>query len=155
MAAPTFLPAKVYFDVGAAAIDADGSAKIAAAEAVKKSNLKVTVTGYTDRTGDRAQIQELASSRAAGVRAARSASRRDRQTVAICTHQSKEYEMAGWFELGKSSDDQFRFVLKADNAETILSSEQYVGKDSCRRRYRLGANELFRRLEVRTQDLVG
>ncbi|MCQ4145120.1 YegP family protein [Vogesella sp. AC12] len=33
--------------------------------------------------------------------------------------------MAGWFELSKSSDGQFRFVLKAGNAETILSSELY------------------------------
>ena len=68
-AAANFLPAKVYFDVGAAAIGADSSATIAAvAEAVKKSNVKVTVTGYTDRTGDLAQNQELARSRAAGVR---------------------------------------------------------------------------------------
>jgi uncharacterized protein YegP (UPF0339 family) len=34
--------------------------------------------------------------------------------------------MAGWFELTKSSDGQFRFVLKAGNAETILSSELYA-----------------------------
>lgn len=33
--------------------------------------------------------------------------------------------MAGWFELSKSSDGQFRFVLKAGNAETILGSELY------------------------------
>ncbi len=33
--------------------------------------------------------------------------------------------MAGWFEVSKSTDGQFRFVLKAGNAETILSSEQY------------------------------
>ncbi|MGE0484573.1 MAG: YegP family protein [Gammaproteobacteria bacterium] len=33
--------------------------------------------------------------------------------------------MAGWFELGKSADGQFRFVLKAGNAETILTSELY------------------------------
>lgn len=33
--------------------------------------------------------------------------------------------MAGWYELSKSSDGQFRFVLKAGNAETILSSELY------------------------------
>lgn len=26
--------------------------------------------------------------------------------------------MAGWFELSKSSDNQFRFVLKAGNGET-------------------------------------
>ena len=34
--------------------------------------------------------------------------------------------MAGWFELGKSSDGQFRFVLKAGNSETILTSELYA-----------------------------
>ncbi len=33
--------------------------------------------------------------------------------------------MAGWFELSKSSDGQVRFVLKAGNAETILTSELY------------------------------
>lgn len=34
--------------------------------------------------------------------------------------------MAGWYELSKSSDGQFRFVLKAGNAETILTSELYT-----------------------------
>lgn len=38
--------------------------------------------------------------------------------------------MAGWFELDKSSNGQFRFVLKAGNAETILTSEQYEAKSS-------------------------
>jgi len=38
--------------------------------------------------------------------------------------------MPGWFELGKSADDQFRFVLKADNAQVILTSQQYAAKDS-------------------------
>ncbi len=38
--------------------------------------------------------------------------------------------MAGWFELNKSSDGQFRFVLKAGNAETILTSELYKTKAS-------------------------
>ncbi|HZF07321.1 MAG TPA: YegP family protein [Thermoanaerobaculia bacterium] len=38
--------------------------------------------------------------------------------------------MAGWFELSKSSDGQFRFVLKAGNAETILTSELYKAKAS-------------------------
>ena len=38
--------------------------------------------------------------------------------------------MAGWFELSKSSDGQFRFVLKAGNAETILTSELYAAKTS-------------------------
>ena len=40
--------------------------------------------------------------------------------------------MAGWFELSSSSDDQFRFVLKAANAEVILTSELYKAKDSAR-----------------------
>lgn len=34
--------------------------------------------------------------------------------------------MAGWFELSKSSNDQFRFVLKAGNGEIILTSELYT-----------------------------
>lgn len=38
--------------------------------------------------------------------------------------------MAGWFELSKSSDGQFLFVLKADNAETLLTSELYHAKGS-------------------------
>lgn len=38
--------------------------------------------------------------------------------------------MAGWFELNKSSDGQFRFVLKAGNAEPLLSSELYKAKAS-------------------------
>jgi len=38
--------------------------------------------------------------------------------------------MAGWFELSNSSDGQFRFVLKAGNAETILTSELYKSKAS-------------------------
>ena len=36
--------------------------------------------------------------------------------------------MAGWYELGKSSDGQFRFVLKAGNGEIILTSELYTTK---------------------------
>lgn len=38
--------------------------------------------------------------------------------------------MTGWFELSKSSDGQFRFALKAGNAETILTSELYKAKAS-------------------------
>lgn len=38
--------------------------------------------------------------------------------------------MAGWFELGRSSDGQFRFTLKGGNGETILSSELYKAKES-------------------------
>ncbi len=33
--------------------------------------------------------------------------------------------MAGWYELEKSKDGQFYFVLKAGNAEVILTSERY------------------------------
>ena len=43
---------------------------------------------------------------------------------------TREHAMAGWFELSKSTDDQFRFVLKADNAQTILSSQQYTTRGS-------------------------
>ena len=38
--------------------------------------------------------------------------------------------MAGWFELKKSSDGQFRFLLKANNGHTILTSELYHAKAS-------------------------
>lgn len=38
--------------------------------------------------------------------------------------------MAGWFELSKGSDGQFRFALKAGNAETVLNSEAYKTKGS-------------------------
>ncbi len=38
--------------------------------------------------------------------------------------------MAGWYELKKSSDDQFHFVLKAANAETILTSQLYTSRSS-------------------------
>lgn len=38
--------------------------------------------------------------------------------------------MAGWYELSKSKDGQFHFVLKAGNAETILSSELYKTRAS-------------------------
>jgi uncharacterized protein YegP (UPF0339 family) len=38
--------------------------------------------------------------------------------------------MAGWFELSKSSNGEYRFLLKAGNAETILTSEQYQSKSS-------------------------
>src|SRR4029079_548152 len=36
----------------------------------------------------------------------------------------------GWFELSKSKDGQHRFVLKAGNAETILTSELYRSRRS-------------------------
>ena len=39
-----------------------------AADAIKKDNLKVAVTGYTDKTGDSAKNEELAKNRAGAVR---------------------------------------------------------------------------------------
>ena len=38
--------------------------------------------------------------------------------------------MSGWFELTKNDKGHFHFVLKAGNAETILSSESYQAKPS-------------------------
>lgn len=69
--AAALLPAKVYFDVGAATIGADGSKTLGAvAELIKKDGLKVVLTGYTDKTGDMAKNEELAKSRASAVSAA-------------------------------------------------------------------------------------
>ena len=63
------LPAKVYFDVGSAAVGAEGSKTIAkVADLIKKDNLKVAITGYTDKTGDVAKNEGLAKSRALAVR---------------------------------------------------------------------------------------
>jgi outer membrane protein OmpA-like peptidoglycan-associated protein len=69
--APTgaVFPGKIYFETGSAAVGAAGSATInALAEAIKKDNLKVSITGYTDKTGDVAKNEELAKSRALAVR---------------------------------------------------------------------------------------
>lgn len=38
--------------------------------------------------------------------------------------------MSGWFELSQANDGQYRFVLKAGNGETILTSELYKAKAS-------------------------
>lgn len=38
--------------------------------------------------------------------------------------------MAGWFELDKSTNGQYRFILKAGNGETILTSELYTTKNA-------------------------
>lgn len=38
--------------------------------------------------------------------------------------------MPGWYEINKSKNDQFYFVLKASNGETILRSELYKAKAS-------------------------
>ena len=50
--------------------------------------------------------------------------------VSIYPHHLLERIMSGWFEISKSKDGQFRFVLKAGNAETILTSELYKEKAS-------------------------
>lgn len=36
--------------------------------------------------------------------------------------------MTGWFELHKSANGQFNFVLKADDDHVLLRSEQYDSK---------------------------
>jgi outer membrane protein OmpA-like peptidoglycan-associated protein len=62
-------PFKAYFDIGSATIGPVANATItAAAEAIKKDNAKVALTGYTDKTGDVAKNEELAKSRALAVR---------------------------------------------------------------------------------------
>ena len=67
-AVSTVLPAKVYFDVGAAAVGADGSSTIAAvARMINSEGLKVAVTGYTDRSGDLTMNEELAKNRSVAV----------------------------------------------------------------------------------------
>lgn len=38
--------------------------------------------------------------------------------------------MAGWYEMHKSSNGQFRFVLKTDSADTLITSELYRSKAS-------------------------
>lgn len=38
--------------------------------------------------------------------------------------------MAGWYELRRTNNSQYDFVLKAGNGEVILTSEQYVTKTS-------------------------
>ena len=63
------LPAKVYFDVGAAAIGADGSNEDRRRRRPdQEGQPQGRVTGYTDKTGDVAKNEELAKSRAMAVR---------------------------------------------------------------------------------------
>lgn len=38
--------------------------------------------------------------------------------------------MNGWFDMNKSSDNKFMFLLKAGNSEVILTSEMYTAKAS-------------------------
>lgn len=63
------LPAKVSFDVGSAVIGADGGRTIeAVGEMIRRDELEVSLTGYTDQTGDAAVNEALAKERATAVR---------------------------------------------------------------------------------------
>ncbi|MDO9432640.1 MAG: DUF2853 family protein [Phenylobacterium sp.] len=63
------LPAVVHFALGSAAVGGDdGRAIEEAAAAIKRDNLKVAVTGYTDQTGNLAINAPLAKQRASAVR---------------------------------------------------------------------------------------
>ena len=65
------LPAKVYFEVGSATLGDEGNKTIAAvADMAKKDGSKLTLTGYTDKSGDTAKNEELAKARATAVSAA-------------------------------------------------------------------------------------
>ena len=71
MATPAFagFPVKVFFETGSATLGPEATTVInATADAIKKDNLKVTLTGYTDKTGDTAKNEELAKNRAVAVR---------------------------------------------------------------------------------------
>lgn len=61
--------ARVYFGSGETTIDSGDRVKIASvAETAKRDNRPVAITGYTDRTGDPTQNEEIAKNRAAAVR---------------------------------------------------------------------------------------
>ncbi len=61
--------ARVYFGSGETTIDSGDRVKIASvAEAAKRDNRPVAITGYTDRSGDPTQNVEIAKNRAAAVR---------------------------------------------------------------------------------------
>jgi outer membrane protein OmpA-like peptidoglycan-associated protein len=63
------LPANVYFNVGQAVIDPASQDTIAkSAQCIKKDNLKVSLSGYTDQTGDVQKNMDLAKDRAKVVR---------------------------------------------------------------------------------------
>ena len=92
------MPAKVYFDVGSALIGAEGGKAIAAAaDLLKKDGFKVSVTGYTDRTGDAAKNEELAKQRAAAVR--------DALKAAGVTEANMEMRPPMFVEVGAAGSD--------------------------------------------------
>lgn len=62
---------KVYFDTGDANIDSADREQIASvAQAARDTEREVTITGYTDHTGDQGTNEELAKNRAMAVREA-------------------------------------------------------------------------------------
>ncbi len=66
--APALL-GKIYFDLGAATVSPDERTKIdTLAALLQQDNTRVTITGYTDPTGDKAQNEALAKARALAVR---------------------------------------------------------------------------------------
>jgi outer membrane protein OmpA-like peptidoglycan-associated protein len=69
-AAPAALPAKIYFDTGKSDVGANGTASIAVVNAYLAADAahKVSITGYTDKSGDTASNEKLAKARAVAVR---------------------------------------------------------------------------------------
>jgi outer membrane protein OmpA-like peptidoglycan-associated protein len=62
---------KIYFAMGSAAVDASSRSKVLAlADVVKRDQLKVAVTGYTDKSGSPSKNEVLARRREASVKAA-------------------------------------------------------------------------------------
>jgi len=62
-------PGKVYFPVGAKDLDEDAKKVIASVgEAIKIEANKLSITGYTDKTGDEKMNEELAKNRALAVK---------------------------------------------------------------------------------------
>lgn len=51
-------------------------------------------------------------------------------TEAEDSDDGKKKKVTGWYELGRNKDDQFYFVLKAGNAEIILTSQLYKQRES-------------------------
>jgi len=92
------LPAKVYFEVGSATLGDEGNKTIAAvADMAKKDGSKLTLTGYTDKSGDTAKNEELAKARATAVSAALTAAGVDAASI--------EMRAPMFVEIGAGTDD--------------------------------------------------
>lgn len=64
-------PVSVYFDTAGNVLNAEANARIgAAAEVIRKGDLKVEITGYADRRGDQAANEQFAKDRALAVKIA-------------------------------------------------------------------------------------